>query len=165
MKTAAHDVPPIPIVDSPIAVSARVGTEWIVDAYGCSETALRDLEIVTGICHDVVAELGLQVVGEPQRHAFPGHGGVTAMYMLSESHLACHTYPEHRLATFNLYCCSDRPAWGWQQQLASRLHASEVVVRKVVRGTHSAKQGPAADQKTAADQTVAIIQNVQRDQG
>ncbi|WP_442506551.1 S-adenosylmethionine decarboxylase family protein [Novipirellula sp. SH528] len=165
MNTAARDVPPIPIVDSPLAVSARVGTEWIVDAYGCSASALQDLEIVSGICLDVITELGLRVVGQPQQHVFPGHGGVTAMYMLSESHLACHTYPEHRLATFNLYCCSDRPAWSWQQQLESRLGASEVVVRKVVRGTHATDQNRAVDQINTADPSDVTTQNVQREQG
>ncbi len=87
------------------------------------------------------------------------------MYMLSESHLACHTYPEHRLATFNLYCCSDRPAWPWQPQLASRLGASEVVVRKVVRGTRDVDQNRTTDQINTADPSDVATQDVQREQG
>ncbi len=42
----------------------------------------------------MIAALGLAVVGAPQVHHFGGPGGVTALYLLSESHLACHTYPE-----------------------------------------------------------------------
>ena len=38
-------------------------------------------------------------------HKFGGEGGVTGLIMLTESHLACHTYPEYQTATFNLYCC------------------------------------------------------------
>ncbi|WP_197169322.1 S-adenosylmethionine decarboxylase family protein [Novipirellula galeiformis] len=118
----------------PHSLTASVGSEWIVDAYGCEPRVLQDLKVIAQICEDAVAYLGLQVLGQPQQHAFPGHGGVTAMYMLSESHLACHTYPEHRLATFNLYCCRDRPGWNWQKQLEDRLGSTEVLVRRVERG-------------------------------
>jgi S-adenosylmethionine decarboxylase len=59
---------------------------------------------------------------------------VTALFMLSESHLACHTYPEHRLATFNLYCCRRRRAWDWQERLRSMLLAGSVTTRQVTRG-------------------------------
>ena len=110
------------------------GTEWMIDALGCDEQRLRDLALVSQICDQVVADLGLRVVGEPHTHRFPSPGGVTAMYLLSESHLTCHTYPEHRLATFNLYCCRSREAWPWAEQLLRRLQASEVVVTQMPRG-------------------------------
>ncbi|MFG0263470.1 MAG: S-adenosylmethionine decarboxylase family protein [Novipirellula sp. JB048] len=120
-----------------------VGSEWVIDAYGCAPSRLQDLALLVAICEEVIADLGLQVIGRPQRHTFPGPGGVTAMYMLSESHLACHTYPEHRLATFNLYCCRVRPAWPWQDQLASRLGATQVAVRYLDRGSIAAlRSGP-----------------------
>jgi S-adenosylmethionine decarboxylase len=106
----------------------------MVDALDCEESALRDLERLQQICERVIADLGLNVVGTPQAHQFPGPGGVTALYMLSESHLACHTYPEHRMATFNLYCCRQRPAWPWSLELATWLGAGEVMVRQFARG-------------------------------
>ena len=74
------------------------------------------------------------MVGEPQCHRFDGPGGVTALYMLSESHLACHTYPEYGLATFNLYCCRERSAWDWQGMLTKMLGAKTVQVRQLPRG-------------------------------
>lgn len=109
------------------------GTEWIVDASGCAAAALRDPALIGSICDRVVADLQLVVVGKPQRHTFPGPGGVTALYLLSESHLACHTYPEHGFATFNLYCCRQRPAWPWQERLGDALDAQQVVVRQLSR--------------------------------
>jgi S-adenosylmethionine decarboxylase len=54
--------------------------------------------------------------------------------MLSESHLACHTYPEFGLATFNLYCCRERAAWDWQGMLSKMLDAKIVQVRQLSRG-------------------------------
>jgi S-adenosylmethionine decarboxylase len=74
------------------------------------------------------------VVGKPLWHQFPGAGGVTGLYLLSESHLACHTYPEFGAATFNLYCCSERAAWEWEGELRAALGATSVQVSRVVRG-------------------------------
>jgi len=36
--------------------------------------------------------------------------GVTGLLLLTESHLACDTFPERGFASFNLYCC--RPLRG-----------------------------------------------------
>ena len=131
--------------DSAMATSASrplsgTGVEWIVDAVGCDAESLRDLKLVERICNRVIADLGLKVIGQPQSHRFPGPAGVTAMYMLSESHLACHTYPEHGVATFNLYCCRARRPWPWQDELQFCLGATDVTVSRVERAS-SAEPG------------------------
>lgn len=111
-----------------------VGVEWVIEARGCRADALRDAARLRALCERVVRELGLVVVGAPAWHQFPGEAGVTGMYLLSESHLCCHTYPEHRLATFNLYCCRPRPAWDWAAHLGEALGADDVRVRVLERG-------------------------------
>ena len=110
-----------------------VGTEWLVDASGCSPDALRSLSRLMSLFARVVADLELRVVGEAVWHVFPGHGGVTGLLLLRESHLACHTYPELGVATFNLYCCRERPAWNWEERLAETLEAAAVTVRRIER--------------------------------
>ncbi|MEK6300427.1 MAG: S-adenosylmethionine decarboxylase [Acidobacteriota bacterium] len=119
----------------------NVGTEWLVDAEGCSAELLRDIEAVRGVCEEVVADLGLRVVGEPMWHQFPQPGGVTGLYLLTESHLACHTFPETGLATFNLYCCRPRPRFAWEERLRALLGASRVTVRTAARGEAAAGHG------------------------
>ena len=119
-----------------------VGTEWLIEASGCDAGALRDASRLREVFARAVAELSLRVVGEPQWHTFPGEGGVTGLLMLSESHLACHTYPEFGVATFNLYCCRERPAWAWAERLREMIGARDVRVRSVTRSaeeiqTHS----------------------------
>lgn len=116
----------------------KVGTEWLVDAQGCSTELLSDIEAVRSVCEEVVADLGLRVVGDPVWHQFPQPGGVTGLYLLTESHLACHTFPETGLATFNLYCCRPRPPFAWEQRLCALLGASRVTVRMIARGTEVA---------------------------
>lgn len=115
-------------------VSAGAGREWIVDASGCSRERLRSLESVRAVCEHAVRELELQVVGQPLWRQFPEPGGVTGLYLLSESHLACHTWPELGLATFNLFSCQRRGDWPWADRLREMLGAKSVSVRIVERG-------------------------------
>jgi S-adenosylmethionine decarboxylase len=110
-----------------------VGTEWLIEAAGCDPEALRDEGRLREVFARAVAELGLLVVGCPQWHKFPGEGGVTGLALLSESHLACHTYPEFGVATFNLYCCRERPRWPWAERLGEMIGAGSVTVRSVRR--------------------------------
>src|SRR5690348_150634 len=94
------------------------GVEWVVDARGCDPSALRDPARLAAVFERAICELGLHPVGPAAVHAFPGHGGVTALQMLSESHLTVHTFPERGYAAFNLYCCRVRPEWPWPERLA-----------------------------------------------
>ena len=110
-----------------------VGTEWLVEATGCEQSALRDEAIVRGILDRVIADLGLRSIGSVW-HKFEGEGGVTGLIALTESHLACHTYPEHGTATFNLYCCRTRPEWDWETNLKKIFSAAIVSVTKIERG-------------------------------
>lgn len=110
------------------------GTEWLIDVEGCNAGTLRDFLRLQAVCARVINELALNVVGEPLWHRFPGPGGVTGIYLLSESHLTCHTFPEHGTATFNLYCCRARPEWDWENILSAELGAARVSVRRVCRG-------------------------------
>lgn len=115
-----------------------VGTEWVVDAGGCRADALRDVELLQEVFGRIVAELGLQVAGKMMWHKFPHPGGVTGMVLLTESHLACHTYPEYGVATINLYCCRARPEWPWAERLGEMLGATHVVVRTIERSLPAA---------------------------
>ena len=110
------------------------GTEWIVDAHGCDAERLRDAAALRRLCDGVIAGLALTVIGEPHVHRFGGPAGVTALYLLAESHLACHTYPESGVATFNLYCCRERAAVDWPTLLREALGAADVRVTTVARG-------------------------------
>jgi len=113
---------------------APEGQEWLVDAHGCEPSCLRSEAALRRLFERVVRELGLRTLGEPAWHVFPGEGGVTGIQMLTESHLACHTYPEHGFAAFNLYACRPLPEWPWAERLAETLGARAVSVRAVARG-------------------------------
>lgn len=110
-----------------------VGTEWLIEATGCDAEKLRDEVILRSVFDSVISDLGLKAIHSIW-HKFPGEGGVTGLVALTESHLACHTYPEHGTATFNLYCCRTRPEWDWDFRLKTSLCAATVNVTKIERG-------------------------------
>jgi S-adenosylmethionine decarboxylase len=111
-----------------------VGTEWLIEARGCDREALRDESLLREMFTRIMDELGLKAIGNIW-HKFPDEGGVTGMVALTESHLACHTYPEHGIATFNLYCCRTRPEWDWESSLKEMLGAAAVKIMKIERGS------------------------------
>jgi S-adenosylmethionine decarboxylase len=110
-----------------------IGAEWLVEAGGCRRDALADVEVLRALFARIIDELELHPLHDPAWHVFPAPGGITGFVMLTESHLACHTYPEHGVVAFNLYCCRERDAWPWEIRLREILGAREVHVRTVVR--------------------------------
>jgi S-adenosylmethionine decarboxylase len=111
-----------------------LGAQWIVDAYECDPSSLRSREALDGLFAWIVRDLGLHAAGEPIWHVFPVQGGITGVQLLSESHLACHTFPERGFAAFDLYCCRPSQEWPWAERLTHVLGATRVSVRFLPRG-------------------------------
>lgn len=110
-----------------------LGTEWVVDASGCRADTLRDRVRVETFLGELMTALRLTPAAPPVVHVFPGEAGITAMVLLTESHLAIHTFPEHGALTLNLYCCKPRPSFEWQSALGERFGATHVSVRELAR--------------------------------
>jgi S-adenosylmethionine decarboxylase len=112
------------------------GIEWLVDARGCPAGRLADRAAVLGLLDRIVAVMDLHVVSTAV-HVFPGAGGITAMYLLAESHLTIHTFPETGIATLNAYCCRPRAAAPWRELLGEWLGARDVVATEHTRGAEA----------------------------
>lgn len=83
----------------------------------------------------IVEALHLKVIGQPQWHVFPGPGGITGLYLLSESHLSVHTFPEHGYLALNLYSCGPRPDPDWTSLVGQPTGAQKIRVQCIAR-TH-----------------------------
>ena len=116
------------------STAGLLGIEWVIDAEGCEAASLRDEPRVEQFLDGIVRVLALTLAKPRVLHRFGGEAGITALFLLSESHLAIHTFPEHRALTLNLYCCKPRPAFDWELAMRETFGATSVVVRELTRG-------------------------------
>ena len=109
------------------------GVEWIVEGRGCAAEKLRDLDVMRAVFSELITDLELHTIGEILWHQFPNTGGITGLALLSESHLACHTFPEYQSLCLNVFSCRPRRRWEFEARLGELLNAEEIHVRSVTR--------------------------------
>lgn len=80
------------------------GKHLIVDVNNIIDyEVLEKVENMKVLMDEIITKNKLNVVGEVHKQFEPI--GATCLYLLSESHLSCHTYPERRYLAIDLYCC------------------------------------------------------------
>ena len=121
------------------------GIEWVVEAFGCSSHSLRNLSVVKGLFEQIIREMKLRPVAETQWHQFPGTDGITGLCLLAESHIACHTFPEHGTLCLNLFCCVPRSEWNFEAALEELFAAETVTIRRLQRPYASVLKQAASD--------------------
>jgi S-adenosylmethionine decarboxylase len=115
------------------APHALQGAEWIIDAQGIEADVLRDDTRLRALFDRLITDLRLTPVAPAVWHRFPGPGGLTGFVVLAESHLACHTFPEHGSICVNVFCCRAREEFDAAAVMADMLGATETLVRRVDR--------------------------------
>jgi S-adenosylmethionine decarboxylase proenzyme len=82
------------------------GSHFILDLYDCNEDLLYFLngEIIN-IIHNIIT-LNEGTVLSKNHHIFP-NDAYTIIYLLSESHLSLHSFPENKYISIDLYTCGE----------------------------------------------------------
>ena len=108
-----------------------MGQVWSIDASGLDPARLSGEAgklALQGLFGALIEAADLHPIADPIWHVFGGeHAGITGIVALSESHLACHTFPEHGGMTLDLYTCMTRPAPDWMRLISGHLGAGDRV--------------------------------------
>ncbi len=88
-----------------VTIGTSLGTHIIMDLYGCDPEILDSIECIKKILIDAARHAKATIVGM-KFHKFNPHG-VSGVVLVAESHIAIHTWPEHRYASVDIYTCGD----------------------------------------------------------
>ena len=109
------------------------GRHLLLELYGCHESTLNDAAHIEGVIRAACSEVGLTLLVY-STHQFEPHG-VTAVALLSESHLSIHTWPEEGYAAVDLYTCGESLVNEAAHRIALSLKATRVERAFIERGT------------------------------
>ena len=84
------------------------GLELLLDLHECQSDALNNPSALEKILVDAARAAGFDVVSRVA-HQF-SHQGVTLVLILSQSHIALHTWSEERFAAVDVYVCGEKDA-------------------------------------------------------
>ena len=83
----------------------NLGTQILADLHDCEAAILDDAGRIREIMCEAARRAGAAIVSESIHHFSPH--GVSGVVVIAESHLAIHTWPEHRYAALDLFTCGD----------------------------------------------------------
>ncbi|ADT84319.1 MULTISPECIES: adenosylmethionine decarboxylase [Thermococcus] len=101
-----------------VTVDNPIGMHVVLDLYECDPQILDDIERIEEILTKA-AEIANATIIDKRFHKFSPQG-VSGVVVVSESHIAIHTWPEHGYAAVDVYTCGDH---------TMPLKASEYIIR------------------------------------
>ncbi len=110
-----------------------MGIHLLVNMHGCPPELLERADVVSKLLNEVVNETGLTKLGE-NIHQFEPYG-VTAIILLSESHLSIHTWPEQDgSAAVDIFTCGSKNNVDRAfEALKKKFKPTKFTIQKVVR--------------------------------
>lgn len=110
-----------------------LGRHVLAEVYGCSYDILNDLKKVERIMVNAALEAGAEV-REVAFHMFSPHG-ISGVVVISESHLAIHTWPELGYAAVDIFTCGDRvDPWEACHYIIQKFRATNYTATETKRG-------------------------------
>ncbi|BAF59622.1 MAG: S-adenosylmethionine decarboxylase proenzyme [Pelotomaculum sp.] len=111
----------------------HLGRHVLAEICGCDFDILNDIEKVEEIMVNAALEAGAEV-RECVFHKFSPQG-VSGVVVISESHLAIHTWPELGYAAVDVFTCGDKVnPWDACNYLSERFSAKHMTAREMKRG-------------------------------
>ncbi len=110
-----------------------LGRHVLAEVYGCRFEVLNDIKKVQDIMINAALEAGAEV-REVVFHKFSPQG-VSGVVVISESHLAIHTWPELGYAAVDVFTCGEKvDPWDACNYMAEMFGAESVNASEIKRG-------------------------------
>lgn len=110
-----------------------LGRHILAEIYGCRFDLLDDISKVEEIMVKAALEAGAEV-REVAFHKFSPQG-VSGVVVISESHLAIHTWPELGYAAVDVFTCGEEvDPWDACNYLSELFDAAKINAKEVKRG-------------------------------
>jgi S-adenosylmethionine decarboxylase len=110
-----------------------LGRHVLAEVYGCRFEVLNDIKKVQDIMVNAALEAGAEV-REVVFHKFSPQG-VSGVVVISESHLAIHTWPELGYAAVDVFTCGEKVnPWDACNYVAEKFGAAHVSASEIKRG-------------------------------
>jgi len=110
-----------------------LGRHVLAEIYGCRFEVLNDIKMVQDIMINAALEAGAEV-REFVFHKFSPQG-ISGVVVISESHLAIHTWPELGYAAVDVFTCGEKVnPWDACNYLAEKFGSNYVNANEIERG-------------------------------
>lgn len=109
----------------------RQARQLIVDLYGCPPACIDDVDYIRDVIHQVCGYIHAGIVEECYHKFEPI--GISAVAVITTSHISVHTWPEHGYAAVDIFSCTEEIPEKVCGRLAELLQAEESVTRTVER--------------------------------
>lgn len=110
-----------------------LGRHILAEMYGCSPEVLDNLKLIEEIMVTAALEAGAEI-REVVLHKFSPQG-VTGIVVISESHLAIHTWPELGYAAVDVFTCGESiNPWVSCDYIRGKFSAEIMTASEVRRG-------------------------------
>lgn len=119
---------------------SSLGRHLLVEYYDCDVDVLDSVEEIRNAMVKAAELSGATVINDTFHHFSPF--GVSGVVVIAESHLAIHTWPEHKFAAVDLFTCGDDVnPWIGFNYLRDVLKSKYFTVMEMRRGLLDAKDG------------------------
>lgn len=110
-----------------------IGRHLIADLCGCDSNLLKNETKLIEIFTNALRSSDVNILTYSS-HKFPGEGGVTGIFLLSESHSSFHSYPEFGYVAVDIFTCGTTDPARIMAALRSDLSASSEDCQVLLRG-------------------------------
>ncbi len=112
---------------------SALGRQILAEFYDCAPEILNDIQRIERTMVDAALEAGAEV-REVAFHKFSPQG-VSGVVVISESHLAIHTWPELGYAAVDVFTCGDVvDPWVSCNYLKEHFAADRMTAQEILRG-------------------------------